>query len=72
MQEDLFLPQCYESHAHVEQVVLVALVHEEVEDLVDQRDVHISACGRRYLAKTVSISCVTTMERGISWLRKVW
>jgi hypothetical protein len=66
VEEDLFLAQGDQGHAHVEQVVLVVLVDEEIEDLVDQRDIHVSALERGYLAKTVRISWVTTIDSGIS------
>lgn len=35
VEEDLFLAESDEGHAHVQQVVLVILVDEEVEDLVN-------------------------------------
>jgi hypothetical protein len=42
VEKDLIASQGDESNAHVQQVVLVLLVHEEVEDLVHQRNLHVS------------------------------
>lgn len=56
---------------HVQQVVLIFFVHEEVEDFVDEGNLHVPELPQRYLAKTVRIYCVTTIDKGISWFLRV-
>ena len=41
MQEDLLLPETYQSHTHVQQVIFVLLIHEEVEDFIHERYLHV-------------------------------
>lgn len=56
-----------EGNCQVEDVVFILLVDVEVKDLVEEGNGYVSAGLRRYLAKTVRIYWVTTIERGISW-----
>lgn len=56
MEEDLFLAERDECNAHVEEIIFVLLIHEEVEYLVDQWHCHVPEYISSYFAKTVSIS----------------
>lgn len=65
MDENLLFVKSNQCNTHVEQIVFVIFIDEEVEDFINQRNLNVSKLSLGYLAKTVSIYWVTTIDRGI-------
>ena len=42
MDKNLIFFESDEGNAHIEQVIFVVFIHEKIEDLVHQRNLHIS------------------------------
>jgi hypothetical protein len=65
MDKNLLFVKGNECNTHVEQIVFVIFIDEEVKNFINQWDFNVSILSLRYFANTVSIYWVTTMERGI-------